>query len=72
MIFRALFLIMSHEFHIHVGCTVSICDDAMPYEPFRNFYTKIREGGGGHDGGQLRPESYSYNIVAPLHRRSNF
>ena len=42
----------------------------MPYQPFRNFYTKWG-GGGGHDAGQLRPESYSYT-VAPSHRRSNF
>ena len=58
---------MSHEFHIHVGCTVSICDEPMPHEPFRYFYTKIR----GHDGEQLRPKSYSY-IVAPLHRKLTF
>ena len=32
---------------MHVGCKVSICDEAMPYEPFRNFYTKIGRGGGG-------------------------
>ena len=67
------FLIMSHEFHVHVGCTVSISDKAMPYQPFRNFYTKMGGGGGGegHDTRQLRPESYSYT-VASLHRRSNF
>ena len=61
------FLIVSREFHIHVGRTVSICDEAMPYEPFINFYTKM---GGGHVGGQLRSKSYSH-AVAPLHRRSN-
>ena len=44
MICRAPFLIMSHEFHIHAGCTVSICDEVMPYEPFIIFYTKM--GGG--------------------------
>ena len=42
------FLTMPHEFHIHVGCTVSIFDEAIPYEPFINFYTKI---GAGHVGG---------------------
>ena len=26
---------------LHVGCSVSICDEAMHYQPFRNFYTKI-------------------------------
>ena len=39
-----------------LGCTVSICGEAMPYEPFINFYTKM---GAGHIGGQLRPESYA-------------
>ena len=50
---------MSHEFHTRVGCTVSIFYEAMPYQPFRNFYTKIG-GGGGHDGGQLRPQCLTH------------
>ena len=31
----------------------------------------IQKWGEGQNGGQLRPESYSYT-VAPLHRTSNF
>ena len=64
MICRAPLLVMSHEFHIHVGCTVSICDEAMLYQPFRNFRTKS-----GGDGGQLRLQSLTHT---QSRLRSNF
>ena len=53
---------------MHVGSTVSICDEDIPCQPFKNLYTTIRRG--RHDGGQLRPESYSYTVT-PSHGRSN-
>ena len=49
---------MSHEFHIHVGCTVSFV-----IKPCLINLSEIsiqKWGPGGHDGAQLRPQSLTY------------